>query len=308
MTINDILLFVKDRTGEQTQDYVLREIKYVVTRLWAQTDLPGSLRTMDVKPYGERFVILPWFVAELRGVRRVNYSEISLNTISHSFTDNHAFQWPMTWRSMDTTPLLKTYTNIGRLTLKLRKPADETFTVKLVGPGEYGVRDEDEVTFNAGDTEHTMTRVLKDVEEFGKNVSPLRTDVMLYDINGECIGILPSHLDSVQNQRIQVTDEASLNPIDPNGQCFKLLFKLHPPVFSSPTQTIHPQFGEIVRNFVVAQILAKSGETSAMNRMKFHGEMAETAMESIVRQENKGRQIGVSLSRSPFDHEFIGYL
>lgn len=308
MTINDILLFVKDRTGEQAQDYVLREIRHVVTRLWTQTDLPGSLRTMDVKPYGERFVILPWFVAELRGVRRVNYSEITLNTINHSFTDNQAFQWPMTWRVMDTTPLLKTYTNIGRLTLRLRKPADETFTVTLVGPGEYGVRDEDAVTFNAGDTEHQTTVVLKDVLEFGKNVSPLRTDVMLYDLNNECIGILPSHLDAVQNQRIQLTDESSLNPVDPNGQCFKLLFKLHPPVFSSPNQTIDPRFGEVVRNFVVAQIFAKSNETSALNRMRFHGEMATTAMDRIVKQESKGKQIGVALSRGPFDHEFIGYL
>jgi len=308
MTINDIVLFVKDRAGESNVEYLLREIKYVITRIWTETDYPGSLQTMTVQPSTDRFLILPYYVAELRGVRKAASGEVTLYTSAQAAKDNSSFLWPLEWRDMGKTPLLRSYDNVGKLTVKLRAPADKVFTVNLVGTGDFGVRVNEEVEFAVGDVSHVTNETFKDVIMFGKNVAITRSDVSLYDITDQLIAVLPSDRDIVQNIKVQIADTCAAPLIETPCNRYTILYKMLAPTFRSVNDVVEDQLGDIVRNLVVAGVLSKSGDTSAMNRMRYHGNHGTTVLNARIIEQNAGKQIRVDLARDPFTHEFNGYL
>ena len=310
MIVQEIIDFVKDRTGEGNVDYLLRETTAIVNRVWNSTDYPGSLQIMQVAPASsqERYLILPWYVASLRGVQKGPTGEVTLYNPQHFVHDNSRHQWPLQWRVIGPTPLLRSYVNIGRLTLRLRAPANEVFSVTLNGPGEFGVTYDETIEFAVGDTEHTTDDVFKDLHMLGKNVRVTQRDVMVYDISGICIAVLPASRDIVQNLRVQLMDDCAMECGYPPQNCYTILFKTHPPVITGVGSVLDDMFGDVIRNLVTAQILSKVNDTAAMNRMKFHGAQGEQLMDQALRQKNMGVQQVINVGREPFGHEFYGWL
>lgn len=308
MTINDIILFIKDRSGESNVEYLLREIKYTLNRIWTETDYPGSLLTMTIEGTADRFLILPYYVSELRGVRKASSGEVTLFNAQQAAKDNSSFLWPLQWRDLGKTPLLRSYDKIGQLTLKLRAPADRTFTVSVTGPGDFGVRETEEIVFNVGDVSHVTQAVFKDVLMFAKNVALTRSDVGMYDVTGQLIAMLPSDRDLVENIKVQVADTCAAPLVETPCNRFVILFKSRPPTFGSINDSIEDGLGDVLRNLVTASVLSKSGDTSAMNRMRFHGGQGEEILNNKVKMNSTGKQLVVNLTRDPFAHEYTGYL
>jgi hypothetical protein len=307
MTISDIFAYVKDNTGESDETYLLRELRYVIARIWNGTDLLGSLFTITVQPTTERITTLPYYVQEIRGARRAADAEVTLYSPAQYFRDNSGYQWPLTWTVMNKTPLMTDYTNHGKLTLKLRQAAKMPFKVSLVGSGEFGVEVREDVEFAVGDTEHETVEVFRNLTRLGKSVKFTNSDVLVYDISNSVIAVLPSNLDNVLNLKIQLVDAAATN-LNTVCQSYVILFKMIMPTVQSATDVLDDQFGEAVRNLLVAQLLAKSNTTADMNRMKFHGKQGANAIRANQVADSAGHAQKLNIAREPHGREFVGYL
>jgi hypothetical protein len=307
MTIADIFQFVKDNTGESNTDYLLRETRYVIARIWNGTDLLGSLFTINVRPTAERVTTLPYYVQEIRGARRAVNSEVTLYSPAQFFRDNSGFQWPLTWTVMNKTPLMTDFVNHGKLTLKLRQPAKMAFVVSLVGSGDFGVEVREDVQFSVGDQQAETTEVFKNLVRLGKSVKFTNSDVMVHDIVGNVIAVLPSNLDNVLNLKIQLLDPDATSLNQP-CTIYTVLFKTIMPTVQSVNDVLDDQFGEAVRNLLTAQILARSSSEADMNRMRFHGRQGATAIATNQIADNAGHYTKLNIGREPHGREFSGYL
>lgn len=307
MTVSDIFDYIKDNTGESDETYLLRELRFVIARIWNGTDLLGSLYTITVQPTVERVTTLPYYVQEIRGARRATNAEVTLYTPAQFFRDTAGFQWPLTWTVMNKTPLMTDYTNHGKLTLRLRRPATVAFKVSLVGSGEFGVEVREDVEFAVGDTEHNTVEVFRNLTRLGKSVKFTNSDVMVYDITEQVIAILPSNLDNVLNLKIQLLD-SSATSLNQTCQLYTILFKMIMPTVQSVNDVLDDQFGEAVRNLLTAQILAKSNTPADMNRMKYHGKQGATAIRANQIADSAGHAQRLNIAREPHGHEFNGYL
>lgn len=307
MILRDIYLFVKDRAGETNEDYILRQINNVIQRTWLTTDLPGSLYEMTVDPTTERIMILPWYVFQLKAVRRAGTGEVTLYTPRAWYQANGGYQYPLQWVEMEPTPLLRSYNNIGRLRLRLSAPATVPFTATVTGPGEFGTKIVQDCRFSVGDTEQTTEEVVNDLLGLGKSIIT-EQDIRVFDVTNTCIAVLPADRTGIWNKKVRITDQQSMPAVFGTCNRFSVLYKTQPPVFTSFNEPIDMSMGQIIQNFVVADILSKSSETADMNRMKFHGSTAIGLLDEAVRRENEGKLQPVGLSRDPFTHEYFGWL
>jgi hypothetical protein len=307
MILNDLFLFIKDRAGESNEEYILRQINYVVSRTWLTTDLPGSLYEMVVEPSTERITILPWYVNQVKAVRRAGVGEVTLYTPRPWYQSNGGYQYPLQWVELESTPLMRNLTNVGRLRLRLRTPATAPFSVTLAGPGEFGSKLVQTVQFDVGDTEQVTPDTISDIISLGKT-TPTVSDVLIYDITGLLVAVLPAERTDVRNKKIRITDQQAMPIVTGTCNRFSVLYKATMPVYQSLKETIDDSTGQIIQNLVVADILAKSNETSAMNRMRFHGGLATTLLDEAQRHQNEGKIQFLDLTRDPFTHEYSGWL
>lgn len=307
MIINDILLFVRDRAGESDQTYVIRQINNVIRRTWLQTDLPGSLFDMVVEPTAERIMILPWYVNQIKGVRRAAATEVTLYQPQAFYVANGTVQYSGQWSELGTTPLIADYNNLGRLRVRLKRPATSVFSVTISGAGDFGAEQTETLNFAIGDIEQTTTTVFNTVASFGKSAAQ-ETDAYMYDIAGTHIATLPSRLTDVRNKRVRVLDQCAIYA--DLGTCYRfgVLFKRTPPTFTSPNETLEDALGLIIQDLVTADILAKSDGDSAARRMQFHGKSGMKLINDNIKANTEGKLIPLDLTRDPFTHEFYGHL
>lgn len=307
MTINDIILFVRDRTGEADRDYIIRQINNVVQRTWLKTDLPGSVFDMVVEPTAERIMILPWYVDQVKGVRRAGAHEVTLYQPQAYYVANGTFQYSGQWNELGTTPLIRDYNNLGRLRVRLKRPATSVFSITISGAGDFGAEQTETLNFAIGDVEQTTTTVFNTVSAFGKSVAQ-ETDAFMYDIAGTHIATLPSRLTDVRNKQIRVLDQCAIYA--DLGSCYRfgVLFKRTPPTFTTVNESLDKALGLIVQDLVTADILAKSDGDSAARRMQFHGNSGLKLINDSLKSNAEGKLVPLDLTRDPFTHEYSGHL
>jgi len=304
MIIKQILSFVKGRCGEENVTYVMREINHVVTRLWNTTDMPGSLYDMVVEPASERILILPWYVAQVKAVKRAGGAEVTLFTPRAVYQDNAWRQDLLSWVFMSHTPLLRPLTNIGRLTAKLQRAETAALTVTITGPGEFGTRDVHDLDFAVGDRTQQTAEVVRDIISLSKS-RVTTSDVLLYDVTGQLVAGIPADRTDVQNIQVRVTDQC-IQMIASQCNRFSVLYKIHPPVFTNANEAIDDNFGLIVQNLVAAEILSKDEKN--VRRMVYHGNTASSLLNEQQQRLNEGMSMKVKVPREPFTHEFYGHL
>ena len=306
MKIKQIFDFIRDRCGEENRTYVLREINYAITRTWLTTDLPGSLYDMVVVPADERILILPWYVMQVKAVKRYGGAEVTLYTPRATFQDNAWRQDLLTWVFLSDTPLLRPLTNIGRITAKLLKPEATPFSVTMVGPSDYGSRQLFELDFMAGDKQQQTTEVLRDITSLSKS-RVTETDVELFDVTGQKIAVIPAERTDVYNKQIRIKDLCTQTTNTPCNR-FHILYKTHAPVFTDEggTEAIDDSTGIIIQNLVAAELLSK--DEKQVRRMAYHGRMGEAMLNEAQQRDNEGKSMKVKVPREPFTHEFYGYL
>lgn len=306
MKTEEIFNFVKDRVGDESRTYVLREINRAVIETWNSTDMPGSLFDMIVMPVDERIIILPWYVAQIKGVKRYGGAEVTLYTPRGVFQDNTWRQDLLTWVELGKTPLLKPLTNLGRLTARFQKVPAAPVSVSIVGPGDFGSRNLFELDFGAGDNNLQTSEVLRDVSSITKS-RVTDSDLQLYDVTGQLVAIVPAERTDVQNIMVRVTDNCTQMINTPCNR-FAVLYKIHPPVFTDENgnESIDDNFGLIIQNLVAAELLSK--DEKQVRRMAYHGNKGMAQLNGAQKRENEGKSMKVKVTREPHTHEFYGYL
>lgn len=306
MRIQDIINFVADRTGERDPTQVIREINNELKILWYSQDVEGSLAELDVLPNEQRIVSLPWYVFEVKGVKRIVGEAQRLNTPRAAYHDFTYQQSTMEIRVLARTPLFVSLSNPGPLTFKLRKAAGESFTVTTRGPDSYGVDCIEDTPFSPTEREHTTTGSYVDVTAISKS-TPTSADVEVRDITGAVVSIIPASQTEVWCMRAQIFDRNTVATTFPcNG--YTILFKKWPMFIRSANDVVQDPLGVILQQAVTAARLGLRTDDAAMKQTgKFESKTKEL-IDATAKTSREGYMLALDLKSSPWTSLYPGTL
>lgn len=309
MLLSEITAYVADRTGEKDGNgsvAIKRDVNNALKHLWYTQDIEGTLLEIDVLPDQQRIVTLPWYVFQIKGVKRIVGEAQRLVTPRSAYMDFHYSQSPFEWRVIGRSPLFKSFANPGPITLKLRKPADEAFTVTVRGSDDFGVDSTEDIPFSSGEHEHTTTGSYVSLSALSKS-GPTVTDVEVRDITRDVISIIPSGQTEIWCMQCQIFDRNVIAQTYPcNG--FTVLFKPWPPYLSNPNDAIIDPVGIILQRSVVAERLGMRTDDAAMKQTdKFEGK-ANTLITQTARKDTEGYMQPIALKSSPWTSIYVGNL
>lgn len=306
MRLQEIIQFVADRTGENNSTQIGREVNNELRKLWNTSDIEGSLAEIDVMPNAERIISLPWYVFQVKAVKRAIGDNVRLYTPRAAFQDLAYAQTPFDIRVLDRSPLFQSLTNVGPLTLKLRKAATVAFSVTVRGPDDFGVDSVEDITFNPGEREHTTTGSYVDIKALSKSAQT-SADVEVRDVNDEVVSIIPAGLTEVWCPRCQICDR---NAVTTQQLCntYTILFKKWPPFLSQDNDVIFDSLGIILQNAVAAARLSIRTDDAAMKQVEnFKGE-ANQANKKAANQAAEGMTMKFDLRTSPWTSSYGGII
>lgn len=306
MILSEILSYVADRTGEKDQSTIVREVNNELKRIWYTQDVEGSLLELDVLPDQQRIVTLPWYVFQIKGVKRIVGEAQRLVTPRSAYMDFHYTQSPTEWRVLNRTPLFKSFANPGPLTLKLRKAASESFSVTVRGPDAYGVDSTETIPFSPTEKEHTTTGSYVNLTAFSKSAQTT-VDVEARDITNDVISIIPASQTEVWCMQVQLFDRNTIAQMYPcNG--YTILFKQWPLYLRNTNDAVPDPLGIILQRSVVAARLGmRTDDGNVKKADKFEAE-TNKLIEATDRKSNEGFMIPLDLKASPWTQIYSGYL
>lgn len=306
MILSDLIRYVSTRTGETDQTALVAEIHNELRRMWYTTDIEGSLEEIDVVPGENRVVVLPWYVFQVKAIRRTTGEPVRLYTPRAYYHDFSGRMSDFDCRVLKRQPLMKSMANPGVLKIKLRQPAEVDFIVNVRGPDDFGVSSRESVIFSAGDTEHTTTGSYVDVDTLSKTVAG-NVDVEVIDITGDVIGIIPGQLTEVWCQVVQVLDKLT-SPTNAPWRTVSVLYKRTPPALTSPYDAIPDEIGLVLQDAVVAARLAmKKDESSQKQATQYRADSRSTSA-SVAKKADEGKLMPLDLKVSPFQTMYYGKL
>jgi len=306
MTIKDIVDFVKDRSGEQDAATLLREIRNEYRRLWYTQDVEGCLQEIDFNPGSNRVITLPWYVHQVKAVRRLTATPVRLMTPRSFFQDYNWRQHVDSFRVLSRQPLFVSLANVGPLTFKLRSANDEEFTITVRGPDDMGVSNIETLTFSPGDREKTTTGSYVDVQTLGKN-SPTAVDVEVYDITDTLVSVIPSSQTEVSCVTLQVVDKAIM-PYSTNCNVFSALYKKHMPPVTSMADSVAEDVGIVLQAKVAAARLGiRLTKESAELSKEYSNEGAAMRL-ATAESEDNGKDRMLDFRPSPWTSLYSGRL
>ncbi len=306
MIVQEIIDFVKDRSGEQDSATLLREIRNELRRIWYSQDVEGSLQELDFVPDDNKVVTLPWFVFQVKGARRASGTQQRLMTPRAYYQDFNYRQALNTFRVLGRKALYTTLTNPGVLTFKTRAANDAEFKIHVRGPDDFGVSSDETLVFSPGDREKSTTGSYVDVQTLGKS-TPTAVDVEVYDVADERVSIIPASQTEVQCIVLQVTDKCNTGTITA-GNVFTILFKTHPPLITSAEDQVSDDLGIVLQAKVAgARLGIRQNPESAKLAAEYKKEGAGYQISTTVQNDNaKDRRI--ETRPSPWTTLYLGHI
>jgi len=306
MRLKEIIQFVADRTGENDLVQISREINNELKKFWNTSDVEGALAEIDVQPNAERIISLPWYVFQVKAVKRAVGDNLRLYTPRAAFQDLAYAQSPFDIRILDRSPLFKSLANIGPLTLKLRKLATTAFTVTVRGPDDFGVDSTEDITFNPGEKEHTTTGSYVTISSLSKS-SATTVDVEVKDITGDTVSIIPASLTEVWCPRCQIFDK---NVIASQYACnaYSVLFKKWPPYLHTDNDVVFDSLGVVLQNAVAAARMGIRTDDQAIKQTAIFRGDANAANGKAYIQAAEGMTMKFDLRTSPWTSSYGGLI
>lgn len=309
MLLSEIVSYVANRTGEKDGAglrAIRDEINNTYKQLWCTQDIEGSLLEIDVLPDQQRIVTLPWYVFQIKGVKRIVGAAQEIVTPRSAYMDFHYAQSSLEWRVIGRSPLFKSFANPGPVTLKLRKKAVESFTVTVRGADDYGVDSTEDVTFSVNDREHTTTGSYVNLIALSKS-GPTVTDVEVRDITGSIVSIIPAGQTEVWCQQCQIFDRNTIAQTYPcNG--FTVLFKPWTPYLANDNDAVLDSIGIILQKAVTAERLGMRTDDAAMKQSENFQGRANTLLQQTARKETEGFMQPLALKASPWTSLYTAQL
>lgn len=306
MRLQEIIQFVADRTGENDLVQIGREVNNELRKLWNTSDVEGSLLEIDVAPNAERIVTLPWYVFQVKAVKRSIGDNLRMYTPRAAFQDLHYAQSPFEVRILDRSPLFQSLANVGPLTLKLRKVAATAFTVTVRGPDDFGVDSTETIEFNPGEKEHTTTGSYVNVLALSKSAQT-SMDVEVRDVTNSVVSIIPAGLTEVWCPRCQIFDK---NVVATQYACnaYTVLFKKWPPYLFDNNDVVFDSLGVVLQNAVAAARMSIRTDDQAIKQTAIFRGDANAANSKANIHAMEGVSTKLDLRTSPYTSSYNGLI
>ncbi len=306
MIIQEIISYVRDRSGEQDSATILREIRNELRRLWYSQDIEGSLFELDFSPDANKIVTLPWYVFQVKGARRSSGTQQRLLTPRAYYQDFNYRQGIHQFRILGRKALYQTLENPGVLTFKTRAANDAEFKITVRGPDDFGVSSFEEVTFAPGDREKTTTGSYVDVQTLGKS-AVTAVDVEVYDVDNQRISVIPASQTEVQCIVLQVIDKCSTAIATPCN-VFTILYKTQPPPITSVNDQVADDVGIVLQAKVAgARLGIRQNAESAKLAAEYKKEGAELLVSATV-QNDTAKDRKLDTRPSPWTTSYYGHI
>ena len=215
MALQDIIervkssLNMRDDTSEK-RTFMLREINRAAKQLWESNDLVLALREQYFSfPTDDSQVTLPWYVGELRGVRRPNIDPRDPIRLHDMRPRYHYNSWGdtglNTFRVKQISPLARLIVNATPLTICIDEAQSSDFTVRVTGETDLAASATDVVTVTAGTTEATITRVFTSIRSIRKSAITT-ADVVIQDASENTLSVIPNMLYEPRYLLVNITE------------------------------------------------------------------------------------------------------
>lgn len=215
------------------REQLLRYINRAARELYHGWDLPGSLfECYFIANATSQLVTLPWYVDEIRAVRRATMStKIQLVDMRPRYHYRPWRQPTLQWRILGDTPLSASLTQAGRLVLTLAGAESDTLIVTVAGQTTTAGMREEQVTFEPGDLTKTTTNQWSQnnptgIQAIVKSATTQYDLVVTEEVGGAVIATIPNHLTISKNKLLQVHDGNYSLTYSPD-ETIEVLFK-HP--------------------------------------------------------------------------------
>lgn len=230
--LSDIKQFAREIVGlPESDDALLRYINRAAQELYDSHDLPNSLwEAFFTFGTQTQLITLPWYVGDIRGVRRHQYS--NKIQVVDSRPRYHYSPWvqPLDqWRIIGNTPLTVSQTQAGTLTVTIAVAESTAFTVRIRGQTTTASIASETLTFPAGATSQTTTIQFTQPAPFGivaitKSRKTL-TDVTITQSSDALeIARIPNCMLEASNRLLQVHD-GEFNTAFGTDELVEVLFK-----------------------------------------------------------------------------------
>lgn len=225
--LRDMLPLLAEATNLKPSDpaqrvQLLRYINQAALELYSSTDLPGAIAEIRVLfDSTDGNISLPWYVDEVRGIRRVNYGElIKVTDKTPRFAAAHWQQPGLRWEVLGRQPLIVPISIEGQLTATIPIAQNTTFTVTIRGQTSVGKVTEN-LVFPPGTVSKTTTaQFTKEnpdgIEMIAKD-EVTTADVSVADASGTNIALIPNITNVANNiiMRVRDTQVTLQQVIDP---------------------------------------------------------------------------------------------
>lgn len=306
MLLSSIVKYVRDRTGDGTDATILEDISNTWKQLWLTLDAENALFELDILLPESRVITMPWFVYQIKGVKRINGQPQRLYTPRQYYNDYDYRQSEIEWRPLHRSPLMRSLAADGQLTFKTKRPNDKAFTVTVRGPGNFGVTEWEDIVFQAAEQNKTSQSVFCDVTTLSKSALTL-SDVEVCDVKGTTVAIIPASETETWCQVVRVTDKAYQIVLGPSNY-YTILYKAHPPAYTKATDVIPDDWGIVLQQAAVAERLGTKKDEMDMKRQNRFESKAVAMANQIIAKDNEAEITYIKLAPSATAPRYHGSL
>lgn len=307
MILSDIYTYVKERAAGLSESQFLAEASTAWARVWYSSDLPDALFEYDIDDTAERVIILPWFVYQLKGVRPAYEYPRKLVGPRPYYGSIDGFQSHYEWRMLHRTPLLKSIEAAGQLTFRPRKVLTSQIILSIRGPGNFGVIEHETLTLPANTDEVTSAAAYSDVSMLSKS-TVTAADIEVFDIQGNQIAILPSDRTDVFCQVVRLLDRNVTVTVQSQNAYYTILYKAHPPQFVSLQDSLPSEYGLVLRDEIVSQIVGGRTDKDALDIADRIGGRAGNLMATIRSSQEQGASNPMDMGGPRVTRKYCGHL
>lgn len=192
--------------------WMIEQVNKAAKELYEGRDLVNVEREQLLALEGDdQQVSLPYYVSQLRGVRRHNSRQrIQLTDMRPRFKTQGWAEPLLSWREKWKSPLKSPITNEAPVTLSIPDVEASAFTVVITGSTPFSARITESITFAAGETEKLSVNAFTEIFGF-INLTAHTYDVTMEDADGVELSVLPNVADKAQYIVVQVIDSSAIS-------------------------------------------------------------------------------------------------
>ena len=208
--------------------YLNSQINQVATELYDIHDLVGSLfeTIAFLTDYTERLISTPWYVGDIRGARYYDCPrQVSLRDIRPRFgTDGWGIQL-FDFREVGTSSLAIQPTEWSSLVFSLPEGevSEKNLTITIVGQTPVASSVEEQLLLAAGQNNVTSSNNWIEAPRVIEKSALNKFDILITDINGVELGVIPNSELRSQYSIWQVMDDSMISVVNTNS--LEILYK-----------------------------------------------------------------------------------